>query len=205
MICRAVWASATGSSWTISDGVAAAGLGDRRRAAPTAAPRLPAPCAPGASAPARIRLPNPWTSAFRTQQRVDADGALDAARPPARAGRSPTMFTRSMRCRIRRIDPADHVRQHRVHQVVRRARQHAVGLERRLAGPQEPLAPFAAHPVVMDVAEQARRGTARRRRACRRRARARRCARRRAPPPRRGSGRARAGAGGSRSRSRSPM
>ena len=56
---------------------------------------------------------------------------------------------------ITRIDPADHVRQDRVHQVVGGPGQHAVGLERRLAGPQEALHRFAADPVVVHVAEEA--------------------------------------------------
>ena len=52
------------------------------------------------------------------------------------------------------VQPPDHVRQHRVHEVVRRARQHAVGLERALARPEESLDPFASHPVVVQVAQE---------------------------------------------------
>ena len=53
------------------------------------------------------------------------------------------------------VDSPDHLGQHRVDQVVCRARQHAVRLERRLAGTQEALPPLPTDPIVLDVAEQA--------------------------------------------------
>jgi hypothetical protein len=55
---------------------------------------------------------------------------------------------------IRRIQPTDDAREHRVHEVVRRLREHTIGLERILAGPQESLHPFPTDPVVVEVAEQ---------------------------------------------------
>src|SRR5439155_5490363 len=48
----------------------------------------------------------------------------------------------------------DHVRQHGVHEVAARARQHAVGLERALARAQESLDPVASDQVVVEMAEE---------------------------------------------------
>jgi len=42
-----------------------------------------------------------------------------------------------------------------MHEIARRAREHAVRLERAFARPQEPLDPLAAYPIVVEMAQEA--------------------------------------------------
>ena len=176
------------------DGIAIPGLDDLRPVAPLLHGVFQRLAHGGVRSRPHQRA-EPLDVGLQDTQHVDADGAVGAlGLPPGPAVARDVHPVDPLQ--IARVDPADHVRQDGVHQVACGTRQHAIGLERRFAGPQKPLHRCSADPVVVNVADQPRPVHRAEDVLVIRRARLGTVLLEETPPPRGGSGRARAGGAG---------